>query len=494
MPEIELKDAKDLERVLGDLNKHINDVDQKLGAVGDADSRISEVCRDIKSVNDRIDEIARKRVPIATEEHKNGINVDEFRTHGVELLHKAATPVQRKASYQWDKSDGPIAEFQDAADDLYLIKTLLKLDPDDLKKSKYYRETFVPKMQRAIKTVGAFDDSDSSLGSSYWVPTGFSARLLEKVRLELAVAKLFEEFPMPRSPFMFPVWLSDLTAYNFAENTASTGQTAITGTPLTTNQVMGRVTFTGKGIGTHAITSKFFEEDSIVPVLPFLQRAIVQAIRNGIEDCIINGDTTATHQDYDTEQLTLPAAVTWDGLRDHAIANTTNACVDAGGAMINTTANFVDHVLAARGLMGKYGVLPQNLGFIVSPAVHNQMLGIEAFATAASLAGGTGTNVQGTFGFNPFGMQMVVSEWMRQDMAATGVNTTGGPNTFTGCLLVHKGSWILGTLRNMTIQVLRETLALYDQDDVLVTWRGDFEHIYASTAVDTAYVYDIGLT
>ena len=492
MPEIELKDAKDLERVLGDLNKHVNDVDAKLASVGDADSKIGEVSKEIKSLNDRIDEMARRHVPVATEEKKNGVTADELRSFGVDVLHKAATPVQRKEAYHYAPSDEPLASFQDAADDLLMVKTLLHLDNEQVRTTKFYREQFLPKLQRAVKAVGAFDTADATLGSSTWVPTGFSSRLIEKVRLELSVAALFEEFPMPRSPFMFPVWLSDLIAYKFAENTAVSGQTAITGTPVSTATPLGKVTFTGKGIGTHAITSKFFEEDSIVPVLPFLQRAIVQAIRNGIENCIINGDTTSTHQDYDTEQVATDVCRSWIGLRKHCIALGTTK-VDASGATLDTTAEFVAFVMKGRGLMGTYGVQPGNLGLIVSPNVFNQMLGIEAFATAASLSPGTGTNVRGEFGFTPFGMQLVVSEFMRSDMAATGVNTTGGPNTFTGAIVVNKNAWILGTLRNMSVQICRETLALYDQDDVLVTWRGDFETPYGTSALHTAYIYDVGL-
>jgi hypothetical protein len=488
-----LDSVEKLDKFVKDANARLEEHEQKLTALGDSDGEGRKALESqIKEMRGLVEESLRRHLPVAHEDGKTLIRPEDFKKLGIEAMHKAPTPVQRKESYHYAPSDEPLASFQDAADDLLMIKTLLHLDNEQVRTTKFYREEFVPKLQRAVKAVGAFDTADSTLGSSTWVPTGFSSRLIEKVRLELSVAALFEEFAMPRSPFMFPVWLTDLIAYKFAENTAVSGQTAITGTPVSTATPLGKVTFTGKGIGTHAITSKFFEEDSIVPVLPFLQRAIVQAIRNGIENCIINGDTTSTHQDYDTEQVATDVCRSWIGLRKHCIALGTTK-VDASGATLDSTAEFVAYVLKGRGLMGTYGVNPQNVALIVSPNIFNQMLGIEAFATAASLSPGTGTNVQGQFGFTPFGMQLVVSEFMRSDMAATGVNTTGGPNTFTGAIVVNKNSWILGTLRNMTVQVCRETLALYDQDDVLVTWRGDFETPYGTSALHTAYVYDVGL-
>jgi HK97 family phage major capsid protein len=492
MPEIELKDAKDLEKVLGDMNHRVNDIEQKIASAGDADGEGRKVLEtELKDLRGVVSEMARKRTPAVMSDTKCPVKAEDFKSMGWKAILNAPTKVE-KTTYGWTDPEGDIAEFQEASDNLYLLSKMLRRDSNEVREMNYYKAVYRPAFEKVRETLGkAFDISDAG-GGAEWVGAQYSTRFFEKLRLEMRVANLFEQFTMPRSPFVFPVQLADLTPYTFAENTASDGQTAFTES-LGTTVVTGNVTFTAHGLAVRALTSKFQEEDSYVAMLPFLQQAVVQAARNGIEDCIINGDTTGVHMDNDIEAVALHAATIWNGLRHAAMAFT--ADVGAGGNLINTDANFRDYVMKSRGLMGKYGVNPADLALIVSPIGYNQLLSIPALATAASLIPGTATNVTGALG-RIWGMDIIVSEFMKDNLAATGVNTVGGPNTFTGMVIVNRRAWLLGTVRQVTVQVLRELYSQFDQDGVTVTWRGDFQSPYGATGTvnHTGWIYDIALS
>src|SRR5688500_5093541 len=91
--------------------------------------------------------------------------------------------------------------------------------------------------------VKALDIAESGGGADF-VFTGMSAEVINQVRQDLIVSSLCPHIAMPTNPYKVPVELSPATAYLVPENTADTGQTAITASQAGT----ANVTFTAKSI------------------------------------------------------------------------------------------------------------------------------------------------------------------------------------------------------------------------------------------------------
>jgi HK97 family phage major capsid protein len=496
--EIEIKDAEDLSKVLTRHDGALEDQDKRLvealaglGAVKDIGDKVGALDTALGEVKEQIKNGFRKvHFGDNGREERDLVTEEEWGRMGVMAMHKSPTAVKRTDSYQWEDAESAVARFQDESDSLYLVRSVFKLTEEQTRAHPLYKSRFRPALEKAIGLhKEAFDTVDAGAGLE-WVPTEFSSRFFDKVRLELNVVALFEQFSMPRGTFVFPVQLADLTVYTFAENTSHTGQTPVVDGLGSTN-VTGNRTFTAIGLGCRAFTSRFWEEDSVIEVLGFLQRASVQAMRNGLESAVVNGDTTATHQDNDIAGVTAHAAKAWIGLRKGARNST--ATFDNSGSKVNTRALFMDSIMKVRSLMGVYGANVNDLAMVTSVGGAVQLLQVESFDTAASLVAGTGTNVNGELRFRPYGIQHVTSEFMKENLASTGVNTVGGPNTFTGMVVVNKRAWMLGNLRNITIEILRERYAEEDQDVVLIKWRGAFNSPYGTSTNHTGYVYDIGL-
>lgn len=357
------------------------------------------------------------------------------------------------------------AEVQKEMDGLFIMSQVLKRNPRTLKSwSRFARMggEYVKSLEAATSGQGA-----------EWVPTDFSPTLYELVRLSGKVVPLFPFINMPSSPYKLPVQLGRMTSFKHAEQTGDTGQTKI---PVgDTANLTGNTTFTAQGHATRVLTSKDLEEDSIIPILPFLQREIVAALAEGREDAVLNGDTTGTHQDADVTSASDRRKL-WMGLRKQALANTLS--VDVG--TFNTA-----NLRLVRKKLDKYGVNPADCAWIVNVSGYLAMMGLTEVLTVDKYGAGA-TVLQGELAkFD--GMPVIVSEWVRTGLNASGVQD-GTTTTKTVVQLVNRNGFGFGQRRGIRIQLLGELYAESDQDALVVRERVDFEPLYAVASNPTTAV------
>ena len=79
------------------------------------------------------------------------------------------------------------------------------------------------------------------------------------------------------------------------------------------------MTLTAKKLGALTVFSEEVSEDSIIAIIPFLRNKLGNAIANSVERAILDGDVTATHQDFDVTAAT-DARKAWPGIRKDCIA------------------------------------------------------------------------------------------------------------------------------------------------------------------------------
>lgn len=461
---------------------------------------------------------------------KDMFTPEQIKRENWQAVMKMPTTVERVYDKRnqpvWLTNENPVAMLQDAADQLIMyglitgltesvrldaVKDIFEHSPT-LRTTEFYRRQYLPRLERVegLLKGEAFDIATAGQGLEF-IPTTMTARFWEKVRLELRVANLFQEVIMPRSPYVIPVWLEDLTAFLLAGpspgpvTTLGSGIADDATTFAYTSGIVGTITsnktLQAKSVGAMFPITKDLEVDSLPDVLAQGQRALVLCLARAWDDTIVNGDTAASHQDTDVTGADRRRA--FDGLRKTALANAAYKAAAATFIWDGSTNNWSQIGLVLMKLLSSaYNYDASQVGLIVSGKVNLQIRQLPDFRTLAALAGlrpstvitgGVGTAYGGSF--NPDGLNYVVSEFMREDLNASGVfdNVT---TTKTAIIAVNVNAWARGVVQSVSVQVLREVRALQDQDVALAKMRIDFKAPIPNSAsgplrVHTAILYNV---
>ncbi len=317
-------------------------------------------------------------------------------------------------------------------------------------------------------------DTDTSAEGTEWIPTGIGASMHEKVRASGKVAPLFSRVNLPTNPWKWPLEGADATAYRVPEPTSDTATKVGASTPGT-----GAATFDAEIFGGRVLFSKSLDADSALAILPFTQRKLVQAFVNAEERAILDGDTDGTHMDSDTHALgATDAAWSWDGLRKRGLANTTQA----------TTTTTAANLALIRAAMGKWGVNPMDLAFIIGINAYYDILTDSNVLTVDKM-GPNATILNGQIG-SIYGVPIIVSEFVRENLNASGVYD-GITTTKTYNLCVNRNEWVMGQRMALDVEVddsiYRETY----QRVVVGFMRQDFQNVGESSGEDTSIGYNV---
>lgn len=392
-------------------------------------------------------------------------------------FYKCKTPKEKFAKFfEIPSINMPdLKMLQESADDLLLTHLILKTyNPGEYGGIKslwlYDRYRQIAKdFQKALDTETAGEGAD-------WIPTAFSADLITKYRLQLKVGALFKWFNMPASPFKYPLLTGGFTTYKVAENVGDIGLKIPASTVATS-----KVQFDAVKLAARGIFSDEVNEDSIVPLLPVLKGELAKAMAEGLEDCLLNGDDSASH--FDTG-LSIGASgndrrTMFKGLRKLIIDGGENVDISATGF---TAAK----LRTLRKTCKKYGINPSELAWIVSISGYIQMLSFTEVATADKFTDAA-TWLKG-FLTAIDGIPILISEFMRDDLNASGIYD-GSTTTYTAILLAHFASYMIGERRTLTVKSKEDIET--DQQILVTTQRLDFEKMFATTEPCGAYGYKI---
>jgi HK97 family phage major capsid protein len=331
----------------------------------------------------------------------------------------------------------------------------------------------------------AMDTTTTGQGSQ-WIPTGTSQQIHELIMLQLKVRALFNEFPMPTNPFTWPFAAARGVAQVVSQSTTVT--TAYTLTDASRAfyglTATGLATFTAKKLRALEVATREWSDDAVGAAMPWLVAQMAQAIADGWEDGIQNGDTDATHIDSDITELagggTSPKVFV-DGLREYALGIGSSVCID-GGALSSTTDR------AALAAMGVYAGQPSRLARIFN--WHSYMAFIEARKADVVTIDKFGPNATVLNGqlSQTDGIPNIISEFSRADLDSTGVNSNT-TDVLTQYLIVNRDAWMIGTRPGLGVE--RERLTPVDAELLVFFDRGDFQSLAPSSATSVAYVYNI---
>jgi HK97 family phage major capsid protein len=386
---------------------------------------------------------------------------------------EAGVLAPRLAEYQPGHRDA-IRGFQKTVADMAIFGMLIDRDANTSAKGFQVARShplFKDEWNHVLRAM----DVDTAGEGNDWVPTGIGAMLHEKVRASGKVAPLFQRINLPTNPWKWPIEGADATAYRVAEPTSDTASKVTASTPGT-----GAATFDAEIIGARTLISRSLDADSAIAVLPYTQRKLVQAFVDGEEKAILDGDTDGTHQDTDTQSNgATDVRSAWDGLRKKALAQTVATATSCTALNLGIV----------RKAMGKWGANPADLAFIIGVSNLHSLLADTNLLTVDKM-GPAAVILNGQIG-SVFGVPVIVSEHVREDLNASGVND-GITTTKTYMLCVNRNEWALGQRTALTVEtddsIYRETY----QRVAVAFMREDFQSIAsASTNEDTAIAYNV---
>ena len=255
------------------------------------------------------------------------------------------------------------------------------------------------------------------------------------IQLELVMAPLFREIPMQSATQIIPI-LPDAGYAEFASAQAASGSSPhgnlaqrgdTYGTPW------GGVDMTERTLSTKKLISQSYlgnetEEDAILPILPLIRESIVRSHARAIENALLLGNNA------DGQFGTSGAS--FDGLWHLAEADSDLTQSATAFASDSVTAA---ELLALRKNMGKYGINPSDVVYIVSSTVYYNLLEDAEFQDV-NLVGDMATKLNGEIG-SVFGSKVIVSD----EFPTAAVN-------MPAAIAVYPKNYVMPRLRGVTIE------------------------------------------
>ena len=224
-----------------------------------------------------------------------------------------------------------------------------------------YRIENQPLWKQFVKAVEPFDSvlahamagGNTGYGAE-WVPTEFSAEFNEYMRVQPNLPNKFKWWNMPTAGSgYYPFQNGKATVYLGGESLVDNAAQA-----RKTNIATGQKLFTPKLFIGALVSSENLIEDSIIDMVQMIRTELTTAILEGLEDAMINGDTTAVHMDdAHTSTYTPSYSVrkAMDGLRHQANADTAtyDSEVPSGDTALDAlTINGIQQAIHKLGVLG----------------------------------------------------------------------------------------------------------------------------------------------
>jgi hypothetical protein len=494
------------------LKKNQDELAATVAALGEvADQRHTKTAAEIVEMKAKIAADDKRRRPWGfgeSAEHSGAEDPKEFQRFDArgDKLHPLTRVAENRRAYvrtllgRDNARDEAVLDFQAAVDQFNVLRAyyesksrckvnsvgeLEEFAPETVRMLRHYAQMLYPENMR---TTGGAMDTITEL--SAWLPTGWSQTMIELQRTASILGDVFPSIPMRTAVYNSPLEGGDLQAYLCAQNpgdpSADSDMVLTPGSKSTTGQVV----LTSKKFGVRNVISDEGVEDTIVPVIPYLNRKHALAHALALDECITDGQTAT----YDTGLSlgTNDSRLAWNGLRYIATQVKSSATLD----MSSFTA---DNLAKLRGKMGRYGQNVRDLVFIVSYSGLYQMTildevnTIDKYGPLASIitgypGGPAGPNEVGRI----FGIPIIlVGNSIWENLNTSGVYD-GSTKTCTCLLLVNKSCFWHGVRSPLNVRLLSEIYAPWGSVGLISFSRHAFADAESgATALDVVYGYKI---
>ena len=234
------------------------------------------------------------------------------------------------------------------------------------------------------------------------IAQGVSTQIEKEIMQELKLAQAFREITINSQTQVLPIQTDALPA-TWGANTAAAGN--LTNRPqVTGNQYnAAQVILKANRLVSTTFMDNNVDEEVLVNLMPMLIDSVARAHARAVDNAIING-TAGGDEGF-------------NGLEALAGSNSVAVLNSTGSADVAVTAA---EFLAGRKLMGKYGMMPSDLVYVVSQARYYDLLADPAFADITDVGSDIATKITGTVGAI-YGTPVIVSDQLETEANAASV-------------------------------------------------------------------------
>jgi len=269
-----------------------------------------------------------------------------------------------------------------------------------------------------------------------------SRQIEKEVTLNLRTAGLFREIQVNGAATVLPIQ-PDVEPATFQTGAAAAGNLENRGASNNTYQP-AQVILNAYRLISQTFMDNHVDEEVLVNLMPMLVESVARAHARAVDNAIINGSGSIT------------------GLDGYATASSVAPSI-AGGAVL-TAAN----LLTARKAMGKYGINPTDVAYIISQARYYELIEDAGFADITDVGSDIATKLTGAIGA-VYGSPVIVSD-------SFAAEADGIPCAFA----VNTRNYAIPRLRGVAVETDYE---VGNQRRVIVATQSlGFEELVADTA------------
>ena len=263
-----------------------------------------------------------------------------------------------------------------------------------------------------------------------------STQIERDIQNELVLAPLFREIAMNSANMIIPIMpdagYAEFTGNQAASGSAPHGNLDPRGDAYDPANGAG-VNLTERTLSTKKLISQSYlgnetEEDAIMPILPLIRESMVRSHARAIENAILAGD--------DADGAFGTGGASFEGLLH--LARNDSDYTQSGTAFATDKITALD-LLDMRKNMGKYGVNPSEVVYIVSQRSYYELLEDAEFQDA-NLVGDMATKLSGEIG-QVFGSRVLLCDEFATPAAAK-----------FGAIAVNPRNYVLPRLRGVTVE------------------------------------------
>lgn len=463
-------------------------LDSKIEALTNAQRALSEAMANDARQEPTGDERSMRAYVVAQDDKAASMNRRSFRAgkdsrEAVQLTRYMEDGIER---YGLLDDPAPESAWQARLQDLVADRALVRNSMLDANPRTTACDEAI---RRHIRTGPAFVQrvfEDSANLGAEWIPDVTLASLEREAMLPRVIQSLFMQTTVPPGGTIYNPFLSRGARPYLTGIPGSDDPAQLTASSIATDNR----SWTAKNLSVRIVMDPNAAEDSIVAALPEIRRELLEALTDGVEDALLNGDTAATHQD---------TIASWD-IRSRWGASGLGSSIDHRRAWIGLRAraadvsNTVDHGSAqtAAGFAALRAMLASPLGFnsvvaITSPEymltkllLLDEVETVDKFGPAATIR----TGQLGSL----YGVPIFMSEFMGADMNASGIydNTT---KTKSGLVMVNTDRFRYGVRKGAMVEVAKDITR--QVVNLVATQRSIFYQIDSSTKKNVAYAYNL---
>jgi HK97 family phage major capsid protein len=290
------------------------------------------------------------------------------------------------------------------------------------------------------------------------IATEVSSQIEKEIQRELRLAQAFREITINSQAQVLPIQ-TDTNLASWQSGAATTpnleNKTQVAGNTYQPSQVVLKA----YRLISSTLMDNHIDEEVLINLMPMLVESVARAHARAVDDALLNHVATGGSDAF-------------DGLVKLAGNNIFDTSVSAA-ALATTSVDAADF-LSARKLMGKYGMMPEELVYVVSQKRYYDLIADAGFADITDVGSDVATKITGQVG-SIFGTPVIVSD----NFPAEADNACVG-------LAVNVRNFAIPRLRGVNVE--QDYEVMNQRNVVVATQSLGFNQLVADTATDVSVV------